>query len=126
MLITCTWHSMWYYYNRKFFLIVFVMLDFVSVTFFKCLFDIILLYFLYIRTVHIFVVDRKEQVIGVTSVVLTLLFHSNDIVVCHFFFLFCILELAYVACEPGTLYNDIVWLLNQDTCQLSYKSWILL
>ena len=41
------------------------------------------------------------------------------------FFVFCILELAYVACEPGTLYNDIVWLLNQDTCQLSYKSWIL-
>ena len=35
------------------------------------------------------------------------------------------MELAYVAWEPGTLYNDIVWLLNQDTCQLSYKSWNL-
>ena len=35
------------------------------------------------------------------------------------------MELAYVAWEPATLYNDIVWLLNQDTCQLRYKSWIL-
>ena len=41
------------------------------------------------------------------------------------FFVFCILELAYVAWEPATLYNDIVWLLNQDACQLRYKSWIL-
>ena len=41
------------------------------------------------------------------------------------FFVFCILELAYVAWDPATLYNDIVWLLNQDTCQLRYKSWIL-
>ena len=47
-------------------------------------------------------------------------FFFNDI-----FFAFCILELAYVAWEPATLYNDIVWLLNQDTCQLRYKSWIL-
>ena len=23
------------------------------------------------------------------------------------------------------VYGDIVWLLNQDTCQLRYKSWIL-
>ena len=35
------------------------------------------------------------------------------------------MELAYVAWEPATLYNDIVWLLNQDTCQLRYKSWII-
>ena len=42
-----------------------------------------------------------------------------------FFFIFCILELAYVVWEPAPLYNDIVWLLNQDTCQLRYKSWIL-
>ena len=41
------------------------------------------------------------------------------------FFVFCILEQAYVAWDPATLYNDIVWLLNQDTCQLRYKSWIL-
>ena len=41
------------------------------------------------------------------------------------FFVFCILELAYVAWQPATLYNDIVWLLNQDACQLRYKSWIL-
>ena len=102
------------------------MLDFVYVTFFKCLYDIILLQFLYIRPMHIFVMHRKGQVIGVTSVVLTLVFQSNDVVFCHcFFFVFCILELAYVAWEPVTLYNDIAWLLNQDTCQLRYKSWIL-
>ena len=35
------------------------------------------------------------------------------------------MQLAYVVWEPATLYNDIVWLLNQDTCQLRYKSWIL-
>ena len=34
---------------------------------------------------HIFVAHRKGQVIGVTSVVLTLVFQSNDIVVCHCF-----------------------------------------
>ena len=34
---------------------------------------------------HIFVFDRKGQVIGVTLVVLTLVFYSNDIVVCHGF-----------------------------------------
>ena len=34
---------------------------------------------------HIFVIHRKGQVIGVTSVVLTLVFQSNDIVVCHYF-----------------------------------------
>ena len=71
---------------------------------------------------HIFAVHRKRQVIGVTSVVLNLVFQSNDIVVCQCFFVFCILELAYVAWEPATLYNDIAWLLNQDTCQLRYKS----
>ena len=69
----------------NYFLIVFVMLDFVYVTFFKCLCDIILLHFLYIRPVHTFAVHRKGQVIGVTSVVLTLVFQSNDIVVCHCF-----------------------------------------
>ena len=35
------------------------------------------------------------------------------------------MQLAYVVWEPATLYNDIVWLLNQDTCQLRYESWIL-
>ena len=35
------------------------------------------------------------------------------------------MELAYIAWDLATLYNDIVWLLNQDTCQLRYKSWIL-
>ena len=54
---------------------------------------------------HIFAVHRKRQVIGVTSVVLNLVFQSNDIVVCQCFFVFCILELAYVAWEPATLYN---------------------
>ena len=62
-----------------------MILDFVYVTFFKCLCDIILLHFLYIRPMHIFVVHRKGQVIGVTSVVLTLVFQSNDIAVCHCF-----------------------------------------
>ena len=37
---------------------------------------------------HIFVVHRKGQVIGATSVVLTLVFHINDIVVCHCFLYF--------------------------------------
>ena len=50
---------------------------------------------------HIFAIHRKGQVIGVTSVALTLVFQSNDIVACHCFFggffVFCILELAYVA-----------------------------
>ena len=49
---------------------------------------------------HVFVVHRKGQVIEVTSVVLTLVFQNNDIVFCHcffFFFVFCILDLAYVA-----------------------------
>ena len=68
---------------------------------------------------------RKGQVIEVTSVVLTLVFQSNDIVVCHCFFVYCFLELTYVAWEPATLYNNITWLLYQDTCQLRYKSWIL-
>ena len=76
---------------------------------------------------HIFVVHRKGKIIEVTSVVLTLAFYSNDIVVCHcffsYFFFFCILQLAYVASEQATLYNDIVWLLNQDTYKLRYKSW---
>ena len=61
------------------------MLDFVYVTTFKCLCDIILMHFLYIRPVHIFVVRKMGQVIGVASVVLTLVFHSNDILVCHCF-----------------------------------------
>ena len=59
---------------------------FLYVTFFKCLCNITLMYFLYIRPVHIFAVYRKGQVTGVTSVVLTLVFHSNDIVACHCFF----------------------------------------
>ena len=91
------------------------MLDFVYMTFFKCHCDIIFLHFLYIRPIHIFFVHRKVQVIGVTSVVLTLVSKSNDIMECDFFFFFndiffafCILELAYVAWEPATLYNDIV------------------
>ena len=37
---------------------------------------------------HIFVVHRKGQVTGVTSVVLTLVVQSNDIVVCHWFLYF--------------------------------------
>ena len=64
------------------------MLDFVYVTPFKCLCGIILLQFLYIWPVHIFVVQRKGQVIGVTSVVLTLVMQSNDIVVSHYFLYF--------------------------------------
>ena len=64
------------------------MLDFVYVTFFKCLCDIILLHFLYIGLMHVFVVHRKGQVIEVTSVVLTLVFQNNDIVFCHCFFFF--------------------------------------
>ena len=80
----------------------YVVLDFVHVTFFKCLCDIILLHLLYITPMHIFVVHRKGQVIGVTSVVFTLLSQGNDIVVCHCFFVICILELAYVAWEPAT------------------------
>ena len=64
------------------------MLDFVYMTPFKCLCGIVLLQFLYIRPVYIFVVQRKGQVIGVTSVVLTLVIQSNDIVVCHYFFYF--------------------------------------
>ena len=78
----------------NYFLIVFVMLDFVYVTFFKCLCDIILLHFLYIRPMHVFVVHRKGQVIGVTSVVLNLVFQSNGVVVCHFF---CILHIIHVS-----------------------------
>ena len=48
---------------------------------------------------HVFVVHRKDQVNEVTSVVLTLVFQNSDIVFCHcfFFFVFCILDLAYVA-----------------------------
>ena len=42
------------------------MLDFVYVTFFKCLCDIAY------RLVHMFIFHRKGQVIGVTLVVLTL------------------------------------------------------
>ena len=72
----------------NYFLIVFVMLDFVYVTFFKCLCDIILLHFLYIRPMHVFVVHRKGQVIGVTSVVATLVFQSNGVLVCHCFLYF--------------------------------------
>ena len=72
----------------NYFLIVFVMLDFVYVTFFKCLCDIILLHFLYIRPMHVFVVHRKGQVIGVTSVVVTLVFQSNGVLVCHCFLYF--------------------------------------
>ena len=34
---------------------------------------------------QIYVAHRKGQVIGVTSVVLTLVDQSNDIVVCHWF-----------------------------------------
>ena len=73
------------------------MVDFVYVTF-SCLCDITFLHFLYIRPVHIFVVHRKGQVIGVTSVVLTLVFQSNDIVVCH-----CFLYLHYATglCSLG-------------------------
>ena len=41
---------------------------------------------------HIFVVDRKRQVIGVISVVLTLVFYVNDIVVCNFFLYFAFLN----------------------------------
>ena len=84
------------------------MLHFVFVTFFKCLSNIILLHFLCIRPVQIFVVHRKGQVIGVKLVVLTLIYHSDDIVVCHcFFFVLCILELAYVAWEPATLLTKL-------------------
>ena len=65
---------------------------------------------------HIFVFHRKGQVNGLTSVVLTLVFHSNDSAVCHFFFVFLHFgALAYVDREPTTLYYDIVLLLNQDT-----------
>ena len=39
---------------------------------------------------HIFVAHRKGQVIGVTSAVLTLVFQSNDIEVCH-----CLLYLHF-------------------------------
>ena len=72
------------------FFIEFAMLDFVYVTPFKCLCDIILLHFLYIRPVHIFVVHRKGQVTGVTSVVPNLVF-----TVMTLFFVLSILELAY-------------------------------
>ena len=104
----------------------YVMLDFVYVTFFKCLCDIILLHFLYIRPMHTFVVHRKGQIIGVTSVVLTLVSQSNDIVVCHC----CFLYFAFWnwLMQPGSqqLCKLILyWLLNQDACQLRYKSWIL-
>ena len=37
---------------------------------------------------YIFVVHRKGQVIGVTSVVLSLVFQSNGKVVCHCFLYF--------------------------------------
>ena len=50
---------------------------------------------------HIFVVHRKGQVIGVTSVVLTLIFQSNDIVVWHIFFSFCILHFGTGLCSLG-------------------------
>ena len=65
---------------------------------------------------YIFFVHRKEQVIGVTSVALTLVFQINNVVVCHCFFYILHFGTAYVAWEPATLYNDIVCLLNQDTC----------
>ena len=80
--MTCTWHVILSQ------LIIFncVCDVFLYVTFFKCLCSITLMYFLYIRPVHIFAVYRKGQVTGVTSVVLTLVFHSNDIVACHCFF----------------------------------------
>ena len=74
------------------------MLDFVFVTFFKCLCDIILLHFLYIRPIHIFVVHRKGQVTGVTSVILTLVFQSNDIVGCH---CYCIFHFGTGLCSLG-------------------------
>ena len=72
---------------------------FVYVTFFKCLCDIILLHFWYVRPLHIFVVHRKGRVIRMSLllktkvrtpdvVVLTLVFHSNDIAVCHCFWYF--------------------------------------
>ena len=77
------------------------MLGFVYVTFFKCLCDIVLLHFLCIRPMHIFVVHRKGKVIGVTSVVLTLVFHSNDIAVCH-----CFLYFAF--------WNWFMWLGSQQ------------
>ena len=64
------------------------MLDFVYVTFFKSLCDILLFHFLYIRPMHIFVAHRKGQVIGVTSGVLTLVLQSTGIVVCHCFLYF--------------------------------------
>ena len=50
---------------------------------------------------HIFVVHRKGQVIGVTSVVLTLIFQSNNIVVWHIFFSFHILHLGTGLCSLG-------------------------
>ena len=48
---------------------------------------------------HIFAVHRKRQVIGVTSVVLNLVFQSNDIVVCQCFF--CILHFGTGLCSLG-------------------------
>ena len=41
---------------------------------------------------HIFVAVRKRQVIGVISVVLTLVFYINDIVVCNCFLYFAFLN----------------------------------
>ena len=97
------------------------MLHFVFVTFFKCLSNIILLHFLCIRPVQIFVVHRKGQVIGVKLVVLTLIYHRDDIVVCHCFF--CTLHFGIGLCSLGAsnFVNEIVQLFNQDTCQLRYK-----
>ena len=46
-------------------------------------------------------IHRKGQVIGVTSVVLTLIFQSNDIVVWHIFFSFCILNFGTGLCSLG-------------------------
>ena len=69
----------------------FVILDFAYMTFSKRLCDIILLHFFtYTRPVHIFVVHRKGQVTGVTSVVPNLVF-----TVMTLFFVLSILELAY-------------------------------
>ena len=68
------------------------MLDFVYVTFFKSLCDIILLHFLHIRPMHVFVVHRKGQVIGVTSVVLILVFQSMTL---QFVIIFCTFTLHF-------------------------------
>ena len=59
------------------------MLDFVYVTP-KCLCDIIA-FFVYKASAYVCFFYRKGQTIGMASVVLTLVFHSNDIVVCQCF-----------------------------------------